>query len=146
MIKVLSLVSYQFLPPRMGGQKAIALFYKYFTKQVDLSIVTTQNNDPALAEGYELLNILSNSATRYLNVFYFFTLRRIIRQKKITHLILEHPYYGWLGLLLKWFTGKQSTNGGGKSYGITSVSFIAQRRIVFSSRNRTGNMPSGNLD
>jgi polysaccharide biosynthesis protein PslH len=105
MIKVLSLVSYQFLPPRMGGQKAIALFYKYFTKQVDLSIVTTQNNDPALAEGYELLNILSNSATRYLNVFYFFTLRRIIRQKKITHLILEHPYYGWLGLLLKWFTG-----------------------------------------
>lgn len=104
MIKVLSLVSYQFLPPRMGGQKGIALFYKYFTKQVNLSIVTTQNNDPALAEGYELLNILSNSATRYLNVFYFFKLRSIIRQKKITHLILEHPYYGWLGLLLKWFT------------------------------------------
>lgn len=104
MIKVLSLVSYQFLPPRMGGQKAVALFYKYFCKEVDLSMVTTLNNDPALA-GYELINILSNSATRYLNVFYFFTLRNIIHRKKITHLILEHPYYGWLGLLLKWFTG-----------------------------------------
>lgn len=105
MIKVLSLVSYQFLPPRMGGQKGIALFYKYFTKQAELCMVTTQNNDPALADGYELLNILSNSATRYVNIFYFFTLRKIIRDKKITHLILEHPYYGWLALLLKWFTG-----------------------------------------
>ncbi|NML21815.1 glycosyltransferase family 4 protein [Pseudoflavitalea sp. G-6-1-2] len=105
MIKVLSIASYQFLPPRMGGQKGIALFYKYFSKECSLSMVTTQSNDPALAEGYELLNILSNSPLRYVNIFYFFTLRNIIRRKKITHLILEHPYYGWLGILLKWFTG-----------------------------------------
>ncbi|HEX4375016.1 MAG TPA: glycosyltransferase family 4 protein, partial [Puia sp.] len=60
-------------------------------------------NNPALANGYEALNILSNSKLRYINVFYFFLVRKIIKQKKATHVILEHPYYGWLGVLLKRF-------------------------------------------
>ncbi|MGN6416031.1 MAG: glycosyltransferase [Pseudobacter sp.] len=105
MIKVLSLVSYKFLPPKMGGQKGIALFYQYFSKHVQLSCITTRSNDPAYSTGYELINRLSNSALRYVNIFYFFTLRKLIRQKKITHLLLEHPYFGWLGILLKQFAG-----------------------------------------
>jgi glycosyltransferase involved in cell wall biosynthesis len=105
MIHVLSLVPYTVLPARFGGQKGIALFNKYFSTQVKLVCVTTQKNDPTAAEGYEVLNILSNSPLRYINPFYFFTLRKIIRQRKITHLLLEHPYYGWLGILLKKFTG-----------------------------------------
>ena len=52
---------------------------------------------------YEVLNVLSNSKLRYINLFYFFTLRNIIRKKKITHFIIEHPYYGWLGFCSKWF-------------------------------------------
>jgi glycosyltransferase involved in cell wall biosynthesis len=51
------------------------------------------------------MNILSNSTWRYINISYFFLIRKIIRQKKATHLILEHPYYGWLGILLKWSCG-----------------------------------------
>ena len=105
MINVLSIVSYQVLPAFLGGQKGIALFYKYFSRLANLVCVTTINNDPKAAEGYEVLNILSISPFRYINVFYFFTLRKIIREKKITHLILEHPYYGWLGVLLKHFAG-----------------------------------------
>lgn len=105
MIKVLSLVSYKFLPPEMGGQKAIALFYRHLSKQVQLSCITTKNNDPSYATGYELINRLSRSALRYVNIFYFFTLRKLIREKNITHLLLEHPYYGWLGMMLKSFAG-----------------------------------------
>jgi len=105
MLNVLSLVSYKILPARVGGQKGIALFYKYFSRHVQLTCVTTQDNDPKAAEGYEVLNILSSSRLRYINPFYFFTLRKIIRQKQITHLLLEHPYYGWLAVMLKWFTG-----------------------------------------
>jgi hypothetical protein len=105
MINVLSIVSYQVLPALVGGQKGIALFYKYFSKHVNLVCVTTKKNDPTLAEGYEVLNFLSDSPFRYINVFYFFTLKKIIRERKITHLILEHPYYGWLGVLLKHFCG-----------------------------------------
>ena len=99
MLNVLSLVSYRFLPPKMGGQKGIAFFYDYLAVHVNLTCVTTKENDPSAVSNYEVLNILSNSGLRYINIFYFFTLRKIIREKKITHLIIEHPYYGWLGVL-----------------------------------------------
>ncbi|MEP7237402.1 MAG: glycosyltransferase [Ferruginibacter sp.] len=101
-VKVLSLVSYKFLPPDMGGQKGIAFFNRYLSKHINLSCITIKENSQLLSEPYPIKNILSNSATRYINPFYFFTLSRIIREEKITHLVIEHPYYGWLGILLKW--------------------------------------------
>jgi UDP-N-acetylglucosamine:LPS N-acetylglucosamine transferase len=102
-IKILSLVPYKFLPPDMGGQKGIAFFNRYLSKLANLSCVTVKDNSQTESEGYPIKNILSNSQIRYINLFYFFTLSRIIREEKITHLIVEHPYYGWLGILLKWF-------------------------------------------
>lgn len=89
----------------MGGQKGIALFYHFLGPLTQLTCVSTRDNDTTLANRYELLNILSNKRIRYINIFYFFTLMKIIREKKITHLILEQPFYGWLGVLLKWFCG-----------------------------------------
>src|SRR6478736_6000672 len=103
MNKVLSLVSYKFLPPDMGGQKGIAFFNRYLSKETDLYCVTIKENEEVYKEGYPVKNILSNSQLRYINPFYFFTLRRIIKENHITDLIIEHPYYGWLGVLLKWF-------------------------------------------
>ncbi len=102
-VKILSLVSYKFLPPDMGGQKGIAFFNRFLSKNIDLHCITIKENSPCDSEGYPIQNILSNSRLRYINPFYFFTLSRIIRENKITHLIIEHPYYGWLGTLLKWF-------------------------------------------
>jgi glycosyltransferase involved in cell wall biosynthesis len=103
MKNVLSIVSYQFLPAKMGGQKGIAFFNRFFSKQVKLTCVTVERNDPQLAEGYDLLNILSDNKIRYINFLYFFTLKKIIKERNITHVVLEHPYYGWLGILLKIF-------------------------------------------
>lgn len=105
MATVISIVSYPFLPAKVGGQKGIALFNKFFSRYHRLICVTTRKNDPDAAVGYEVLNIISNSPWRYANVFYFFTIRKLIRQRKASHLLLEHPYYGWLGVLLKWFCG-----------------------------------------
>ena len=102
-MNVISLVSYPFLPARSGGQKGIALFYKYFSRYHKVTIVGIKNNQPELADGYELLNILPNAASRYINPFIFFKLRKLIREKNASVLILEHPYYGWLGILLKMF-------------------------------------------
>lgn len=102
MANIISLVSYPFLPAKTGGERGVALFYKYFSRYHRVLCITTQKNDPGAAQGYEVWNILSNSPLRYINPFYFFKLRRIILQQKTTHLILEHPYYGWLGVLLKW--------------------------------------------
>ena len=100
-IKVLSLVSYKFLPPDMGGQKGIAFFNRYLSKTINLCCVTIEENSNTHAEGYPIKNILGNSRIRYINPFYFFTISQLIKENKITHLIIEHPYYGWLGILLK---------------------------------------------
>jgi len=105
MATIISIVSYPFLPARTGGEKGVAFFYKYFSRWHRVICVTTQRNEPAAAEGYTVSNILSNSPLRYINPFYIFRLRRLIRQHQATHVILEHPYYGWLGVALKWICG-----------------------------------------
>jgi glycosyltransferase involved in cell wall biosynthesis len=103
MAKILSIVSYPFLPARLGGQKGVALFNKYFARYHHLICLTTKKNDPKAADGYKVMNILSNSKFRYINIFYFFLIRRIIQNNKATHLLIEHPYYGWLAILVKRF-------------------------------------------
>ncbi len=74
MTKILSLVSYKILPAKLGGQKSLALFTEYLAKEAELVCVTVKSNDQLYAKGYLLLNILSDSALRYINLFYFFRL------------------------------------------------------------------------
>jgi glycosyltransferase involved in cell wall biosynthesis len=102
MANVLSVVSYKIFPAKFGGQKGIANFNEYFTKYHTLYCVTVKDNEPNAAP-YTIINKLGNSRFRYINIFYFFLLKRIIRKNNISHVIIEHPYYGWLGLLLKRF-------------------------------------------
>lgn len=83
----------------------MALGNKYLARHVQLTCVGVASNDASKAQGYELKNVLSNSPLRYLNVFYFFKMRRILKQSGAELLWIEHPYYGWLAVLLKWFTG-----------------------------------------
>lgn len=104
MIRVASLVSYQVMPAKMGGQKGIYLFLKYFSRYCNVTCYTIQKNIPGGNEAFMVKNILSNHRLRYINPAYFFILKKEFRKNDITHLIIEHPYYGWLGILLKWFT------------------------------------------
>ncbi|MEP7278424.1 MAG: glycosyltransferase [Bacteroidota bacterium] len=104
---IISIVSYPFLPAKLGGQKGIALFNKYLSRCYRIVCITTQKNTPAAAEGYEVSNIISNSPLRYINLFLFFPVYNMIKKEKAAHLILEHPYYGWLGILLKKACGIQ---------------------------------------
>src|SRR6185437_3304632 len=101
MANVLSIVTYKIFPAKLGGQKGIALFNQYFSKQEKLFCITIKDNDPSLAP-YNVFNPLSNSPSRYFNIFYFGLIKKIIRENNITHVICEHPYYGWMGLLLKY--------------------------------------------
>ncbi|HYC29304.1 MAG TPA: glycosyltransferase [Chitinophagaceae bacterium] len=102
---VVSLVPYQFLPAKVGGQRGIALFNKYFAKHVRLVCVTVKSNDASKAEGYEVRNELSTSPLRYINPLNFFRLKRILKETNASLLLIEHPYYGWLGTWLKRSTG-----------------------------------------
>ena len=102
MINVLGIASYRFLPANTGGQKYIALFYKYFSAFKNFCCASVVDIPVEKKEGqYEILPVFSKSPLRYINILYYFSLKRIIRDKSITHILLEHPYYGWLGYLLK---------------------------------------------
>ncbi len=100
----MSLVSYRFLPPRMGGQRGIALFNEFLSRQLPFACITVKANE-GYPVAYHLLPVLSDSRLRYANPLYITKLGSYIRRHRITHLIIEHPYYGWLGTLLKWIYG-----------------------------------------
>lgn len=102
MANVLSVVSYKIFPAKFGGQKGIASFNEYFAGYHTLYCITIEDNLPSYA-AYKIINVLHNRSLRYINVFYFGLMKKIIRQHNISHIIIEHPYYGWLGLLLKHF-------------------------------------------
>jgi len=87
----------------MGGQKGIASFYGAFSKQLPVSLISVKGNATPENLNAEFLPVLSNSKTRYFNPFVFFTLKKIIAERQSTHLIIEHPYFGWLGILAKLF-------------------------------------------
>lgn len=100
MTNVLSLVPYKIFPATLGGQKSISQFNEYLSRYHKLICVTVRENDPGSAS-FEILNILGSSRFRYINFLYFFRLKSLIKSRRISHVILSHPYYGWLGLLLK---------------------------------------------
>jgi len=99
--RVFSIIPYKILPARLGGEKGIAVFNEYVGALVPITAISTRNNDISAARNYIVLNKLSNSRIRYANIFLYFPISKLIRQQKATHLLIEHPYYGWLAWLLK---------------------------------------------
>lgn len=102
-VNITALVPYQVFPAKMGGQKGIAFFYRYLSRLLPVTIISTANNEIPANLDAQLLPVLATSKLRYINPFLFFTLKEIIIKNKSTHLVLEHPYYGWLGWLLQKF-------------------------------------------
>jgi glycosyltransferase involved in cell wall biosynthesis len=101
-IRILSIVPYKIFPAVMGGQKGVALFYKYFSQLVSFACYTVKSNESK--ESYTILNELSNGQSRYINPFLFFKIKKIAVENECTHILFEHPYYAWLIILLTLFT------------------------------------------
>jgi polysaccharide biosynthesis protein PslH len=99
------LAPYNVYPARTGGKKFIALFHQYLAKVLPVEFISVSDNDMPIAFQKSFHGVLGNSKFRYANPFLFFKLRKIIKQKKITDLIIVHPYFGWLAWLLKKNTG-----------------------------------------
>lgn len=100
-INIAAIASYRIYPAVSGGQKCIALFYKYLSKLLPVTIISVPENTTSGENIVKTVSLLNSSRFRYINPLLFFRLKKYIRQNNITHLILEHPYYGWLGILLK---------------------------------------------
>lgn len=101
MKKVLNIVPYQYLPYFSGGQKLIAHFNHYLGEQCVLHVAGTADNDAALADGYSFHPLLKTSRFRYADIGSFFSIKKLIKEQHIDTVIIEHPYLGWLGWMLK---------------------------------------------
>jgi polysaccharide biosynthesis protein PslH len=101
MKKVLNIVPYPYLPYFSGGQKLIAHFNHYLGEQCVLHVAGTADNDNVLADTYRFHPVLKKSRFRYADVGSFTRIKQLIKREQIDTVIIEHPYLGWLGWLLK---------------------------------------------
>ena len=97
----MSLVWYKVLPAHFGGQKGIANFNKALGKHFPLYCVCSNNNESRGNENYGIFNWLPVSKTQIINPVVWYKVLRFAKEKKITHVILEHPYHAITGWLLK---------------------------------------------
>lgn len=114
------LAPYNVYPASTGGKKFIALFHQYLAKVLPVEFISVPDNDMPLEFENSFHGLLGTSKFRYANPFLFFKLKRLIKQKKITDLIIVHPYFGWLAWLLKKNTGVELSL---LSHNIESVRF-----------------------
>ena len=101
MTKVANIVSYKFLPAQSGGQKYIAQFLHHLGKKTRLYALGTVNNKYDNDLSYQLKPLLSKNPYSYLDLVGFIRIYQFLKKNKIGILIIEHPYVGWMGILLK---------------------------------------------
>ena len=97
--RILSIIPYKVFPAIMGGQKGIALFYKYLSQQVDLRCLTTKKNEAT--DDVRIIPQLSNASARYINPFVYGVVKKILKEEHCGYLLAEHPYYAWLIWLVR---------------------------------------------
>ncbi|BFG69516.1 hypothetical protein KACHI17_03970 [Sediminibacterium sp. KACHI17] len=102
---VLGIVSYAVFPARMGGQKCVQGFYEHLAKETKLILAVAKKNQTDTVPGAQVENFLFDHWKGPFNIFYTFHLTKLIRRHKVNVIIIEHSYFGWLGLLLRWLTG-----------------------------------------
>lgn len=100
MARILSVVWFKFLPARYGGQKGIAAFNEHVSFHHTLFCLCSKNNQ-ADQLNYTLLPELPVGRAQVINPLNWLKINRKIRELGISHLILEHCYYGLAGILSK---------------------------------------------
>ncbi len=104
MAKILSVVWYQILPARFGGQKGIAEFNEHLSSFHELYCLCSRNNDPSKAT-YPVMPELPVARRQVANPLNWYRIFQKIRALGTTHLILEHCYYGLAGIMARRMLG-----------------------------------------
>ncbi|MEJ7610371.1 MAG: glycosyltransferase family 4 protein [Ferruginibacter sp.] len=100
-LKIAVLAPYRIYPALSGGQRCTALLYKYLSESLPVMMLSVDSNSAPEKSNVVLKKIMGNSFLRYANPFLFFRALRFIKANACTHLVLEHPYFGWLGWMLR---------------------------------------------
>jgi glycosyltransferase involved in cell wall biosynthesis len=102
MKKIAVIVSYKFTPAESGGQKYILHFLHHISDVFDAYVFGTANNESQKESGFKSINYLLRNPCSYIDIVGFLKIYSFIKREKIGTLIIEHPYIGWMGILLKY--------------------------------------------
>lgn len=105
---VLGIVSFKVFPALMGGQKYIVDYYSVLSQKTKVVLAVSKDNQGALPldSSLQVLPFLFNHWYGFLNILYCPRLIRLIKKEQIDVIMIDHSYFGWLGVLLRLFTGK----------------------------------------
>jgi polysaccharide biosynthesis protein PslH len=102
----LGIVGFRVFPDLMGGQKHVANYYRLLSKHTQLVLcVSGDNEEPAIAS-ITTYRFLFNHWKSLFNIIYIFRLARLIRKHAIDIVLIDHSYFGWLGICLQKLTNK----------------------------------------
>jgi len=102
----ISLISYRVFPAQMGGQKCVVGFYDYLSKKAKIVLAVSKDNQEE-KKSYAVEPFLFNHWKGQFNIFYIFRLLKMIQLHQVDYIIIEHSYFGWLGLILRFFSKKK---------------------------------------
>jgi polysaccharide biosynthesis protein PslH len=101
MQKILSLVWFKIYPPYFGGQKGIAFFNKELAKYFEVDCLCSANNDIIEDAGCNILPGLPVKKSQFVDPFSWNRIRRNVNKRNYAYIIVEFPYYGFVGVWLK---------------------------------------------
>jgi hypothetical protein len=96
-LRLLSLISYTFLPAKLGGHIAHVFFHNSLSTYCDDVVVSADRNqvDPLRQPiSFRLKKVFRKSLTPYIPFSYFFELSRIIKEENRNAIFCSHPYLG----------------------------------------------------
>jgi glycosyltransferase involved in cell wall biosynthesis len=104
---VLSLVSYRVFPALMGGQKCVVDFYEHLSDHANVLLAVSKDNEKDTHTKYRVEPFLFNHWAGDFNLIYIFRLLKLMKKHQVEYIIIEHSYFGWLGLILRFFSKKK---------------------------------------
>lgn len=105
MKKILAIAPYPYLPYFSGGQKFIAKFFEYLSREVELTVISVAENDIQLARNYKIIPLLKKSFSRYYDSSLVAKITALVEKERFDAVIWEHPYFAWLAIKIKKRTG-----------------------------------------
>jgi polysaccharide biosynthesis protein PslH len=117
--KVLGIVGFRVFPDLMGGQKHVANYYRELSKHAQLVLCLSTDNDGPIITDVPAYRFLFNHWKSFFNIIYILRLSKLIRKHKIDIVLIDHSYFGWIGICLHKLTNK--------SFAIKSANLEFQR-------------------
>ncbi len=108
-LHVLGIVGFRVFPDLMGGQKYVAQYYRELSKHCSLVLCASKDNEQSEIENIPFYHFLFNHWKSIGNIFYILRVAAIVKKHHIDIILIDHSYFGWMGICLQAITGKPFT-------------------------------------